>query len=355
MAKIAYVTNSGEPGGMEKHVLDLVSGMIGLGHEVFVWCGHGPFAHSYEKAGAKVTIKSINFDIDLTYINSLAKFLSQQRIEIVHSHELKASVNSLLAGYLAGVKFRISHTHTPISTWRVSPIKKIPTTFVYSIFVNLFSTYEIALTGAIRKIKISEGISEKKLIVIPNGIDYNGLQEAFEKRSLFRNEIMKEYKIPPESFIVGNLSRLTEEKGYELLVKAFSRLNLSNKFLFIAGGGKMEKDIRDLTIRLGISEKTIITGKFYESNKVKYYSTLDLLVFPSYAEGFGYVAVEGMAAGVPVLASDLLVLKEVGGTTISYFKTGDEDSLCNQIENLLNTWEETQSLVPKARERVESL
>jgi len=122
--KIAYILNSGNFGGMEKHVLDLCQGMIQHGHQVFVWCPSGDMVPSFEKAGAQVTQIKIRFDIDPTYIKRLARFLKENRVDIVHAHELKAAVNSLIAGRLAGVNVRISHTHTPISEWQISRWKK---------------------------------------------------------------------------------------------------------------------------------------------------------------------------------------------------------------------------------------
>ena len=149
--KILYVINSNTKGGMEKHVENLVKGMIEHNHKVYVWCQKGSLAETYKSYGALVyTQKPISFDIDPFYINKLSKFLIKNEIDLVHSHELKAVVNSLIAGYFAKTKVNISHTHTPISEWKSkSTLKKIlwiPTYIFYSIIVNLFSNAEISLT-----------------------------------------------------------------------------------------------------------------------------------------------------------------------------------------------------------------
>lgn len=357
MANILYVTNSAQPGGMEKHVLDLISGMVKFNHSVYIWCPSGPMVKVYTGAGAQVTEKAINFDIDPFYIFDLVKFLKATKINVVHAHELKAVINSLIASFLGGVKTRISHTHTPISTWKISKPKKFINICIYSILTNLLTTYEIALTESIKSIKVKEGILKRKIVTIPNGIDFNLFQLDASVKSSYREEMHKKYNIPSDAFILGNISRLTVEKGYDLLIKAFSLLvKESDKslFLLIAGGGLLQEDCKNLIKSYGLEDKVSITGIFDETEKIKLQSTIDLLVFPSFAEGFGYVVIEAMAFGIPVLSSDLPVLQEVGGDTLHYFKTNDIDSLCASIKHILANWQDAFKLISLAKERVKN-
>lgn len=354
MSKILYVTNSSVPGGMEKHVLELIDTAKSAYDEVFVWCPSGTMATEYEIHGAKVTFRKIRFDIDPSYIFPLISFIKKNKIEIVHAHELKAVINASLASFFSGVKKRFSHTHTPISTWSVPFYKKLPTAFGYSIFVNLFSTKEIALTESIKKTKIKEGILENKIKVIPNGIDFEKLQIDETIRKNFRREIFTKYKINENSFVIGNLSRLTEEKGYEFLIRAFANLKKENKFLLIVGGGKNEEVYKKLIQDLNIGDKAVITGVFAEEDKVKFQSALDLLVFPSLTEGFGYVLAEAMAFGISALVSDLDVLKEVGGDTVSYFKTGDQKDLNEKLEDVINNIDSANTNIQRAKARIKN-
>jgi len=317
---------------MEKQVLDLVEGMVKVPFEVFVWCPPGQFVKDYEKVGAKVTLKKIRLDIDPFYILSLARFMKKNQIDVIHGHELKAVVNMLIAGSIAKVKMRVSHTHTPISHWRVSRIKKFLDMLLYTAIVNIFSTHEIALTESIRAIKEEEGINPYKIQVITNGVDVKKFELSQEEKFAYKEEIHKLFNIPKDAYVIGNLSRLTVEKDHETLVKAFDKLKIDNKFLLIAGGGGLEKDIKNLVSKLGLDNQVVITGLFEESMKVKLLSTLDLVAFTSLAEGFGYILVESMLFGLPIISSDLPVLQEVGGEYISYFKVGDVDSLVGGVE-----------------------
>ncbi|MEK7595149.1 MAG: glycosyltransferase family 4 protein [Patescibacteria group bacterium] len=352
MARILFVSNSSNPGGMEKHVKDLVVGMRKKRHEVFVWCPSGVMADVYENEGAKVIRLAIQFDVDPFYIVTLFYFLIREHIDIVHAHELKAVVNSHLAAFLARVKVRISHSHTPISTWKKAFLGSKLTCFFYSTFVNMFSTRELALTEQIRKIKIKEGIKAEKLIVIPNGIDTKKYDIPKTVREGYKNEIKSRYGVPRDAFVLGNLSRLSIEKGYDTLIEAFSLLKDPSSYLFIGGGGVLEEVISGSAKKLGIYEQTIITGLFEEEDKVKFLSCLDLLVFPSQTEGFGYLPLEGLCFGLPVIVSDIPALKEVCREYVTYFKKGNALDLTGKIREVKDklgsfTFEEVVSFINK--------
>lgn len=340
--KILYTLNSKNPGGMEQHVLDLVIQMLARGHEVFVWCEGGVIYDWYIQAGAKVTQKSIRNDIDFSYIKDLKKFLQENNIELVHAHELKAVVNMLIAAFLAGVKIRISHQHTPFVNWQVSRSKRLIYDLFYSILIGLLGSKEVALTQSIKRAKIRAGLPAQKLAVIPNGVDIYKFFVAENEKAMYRREVCRKYSIDTATVIIGNLSRTTIEKGQDLLIKAFAKLIndktiVREKYtLVICGGGELESSLWDLAETLGIKDRIVITGRFDEDIKIKFYSTFDYFVFPTLAEGFGIVLIEALIMGLPVVCSDLAVLKEVGANYPMYFKTGDWEDLASKLTDVIN-------------------
>jgi glycosyltransferase involved in cell wall biosynthesis len=361
---ILYVLNSDKPGGMERHVRDLVKGMVSKKHKVYVWCLEGMIAEWYREDGAEIyTEHAIGFEVDRNYIKALVEFLKKKKISVVHAHELKAVANSLLAGFMAGTPVRISHTHTPISEWQTrNPFEKIwwiPTYLGYALEVNLFATREIALTRTKENRKIQEGILRKKLEIIPNGLDTRDFEVSDKKRTEFRNEFRKKYKVSEEAVVFGNIGRLSEEKGIPTLVKGFAEflrfptVAQKDSYLVLAGGGALEKELRDLVKKLKIEDKVIFAGVFEDEDKVKYLSMFDCFVFPTLAEGFGLVLVEAMYFGVPVLCSDLAVLEEVGAETVTYFEKSNHADLANKMETFAtNDVDGSTAIVERARERV---
>jgi len=335
--KILYVLNSSKFGGMEVHVLDLVKGMVKKGHEVFVWCPKGEMSDLYQRNGAVVSNEFISKDFDFKYISKLKKYVEDNNIDIVHAHELKAVVNSLLACRNTKVKAVVTHTHTPISEWQINSIKKFLNVKLYSYVVNKLSSAEIALTESKKKVKMREGIKEKILEVIPNGLNTSVFKISPLRRIEFEKEIKRKHGIPEDAFVFGNLGRITQEKGHEILVRAFSKFLNSQPyrkeklFLLIAGGGALEEKIKNLVSDLGLDKNVVITGRFSDEDKIKYFSAFDVFVFPTLAEGFGIVLIEAMSMGLPVICSDLEVLKEVGGDYVEFFNVGDYQNLSDKM------------------------
>jgi len=359
--KILYVLNSSKFGGMEVHVLDLVKGMVKKGHEVFVWCPQGEMSDLYQRNGAVVTNEFISKDFDFKYIAKLKKYVEDNNIDIVHAHELKAVVNSLLACRNTKVKAVVTHTHTPISEWQINSIKKFLNVKLYSYVVNKLSSAEIALTESKKKVKIKEGINEKILEVIPNGIDTSTFNIPSLHRFEFEKEIKRRHGIPEDAFVFGNLGRITQEKGHEVLVRAFSEFLNSQLFrkekmyLLIVGGGALEDKIKNLVKELELDKNVVITGRFDDEDKIKYFSTFDVFVFPTLAEGFGIVLIEAMSMGLPVICSNLEVLKEVGEDYVKFFNVGDYEDLSDKMVDEYNkTGSENKNLVEGAREFVEN-
>ncbi|MBD3366183.1 glycosyltransferase [candidate division WWE3 bacterium] len=360
---ILYTLNSGHPGGMEQHVLDLVEGMVQEGHEVYVWCRSGAIVDWYGDAGALVTVADIKTDLDPFYIFKLARFLKQKKIDVLHAHELKAVGNSLIAGFLAGTSVRISHTHTPLSEWQVPNVQKRLNILFNSFVVNTFSTKEIALTESRKRVKIEEGIKEEKLATIPNALRFEDFSLTSAERLEYKDEIVSRYDIPKGSYIFGNVSRVSKEKGHEVLISGYARFckllearrEENNSFLFIGGGGPLEQDLREKVSSIGLEDHVVITGRFSKEDHKKFYAAFDSFVFPSLAEGFGIVLIEAMAFCLPVICSDLEVLQEVGGSTVRYFETGSSEDLSEKLYDLYTRKDQYYDFGEKACARVEEL
>jgi glycosyltransferase EpsF len=361
--RILHAINSSERGGAEKHAFDLVKGLYNRGHEVYVWCPEGTMVEEYRKVGASVVTIKIGLDIDPSYILALTKFLKEKRIDVLHAHELKAVGNALIGGFLAGTKVRISHTHTPISEWQISPLRKfVNIKLFYTPFVNLFASREIALTASRKRVKVKEGIRESKLEVIPNGINIDEFTIPQETKEEYRKEILKRHNIPQAAYVFGLIGRLSIEKGVPVLVEAFSNffdsptVDKDNTYLLLVGGGDLREELKTKIKELNMGGNIVLTGVPYtEEDKVKYLASFDAFVFPSLAEGFGLVLIEAMSMSLPVICSDLEVLQEVGGSTVVFFETENTENLSEKMFNIYSKRERLDSVKEDARKRVEQL
>lgn len=164
-----------------------------------------------------------------------------------------------------------------------------------------------------------------KYIYIPNGIP----KVSFPKNVNF----IQSLKLESKKYILA-VGRITPEKGFDLLIKAFSQINTDYK-LVIAGGVETEtgylKKLQDMIPPLRI----VFTGYTTGDNLKQLYSNAALFVLPSRNEGFPIVLLEAMAYQLDVLVSDIPATHLVDLQKKDYFKLDDENSLIKGISDKL--------------------
>jgi glycosyltransferase involved in cell wall biosynthesis len=152
--------------------------------------------------------------------------------------------------------------------------------------------------------------SQGRIEVIPCGTDVQNF------RAVPRHEARSKLGFHHHEQIVLYVGRFDPRKGIETLVRAFAQLqgskNAKNLRLVIVGGsdptqadGAERLRIEQLTQELGISQQTTFAGRIGHDLLPFYYTAADVCVVPSHYEPFGLVAIEAMACGTPVVASDV--------------------------------------------------
>lgn len=331
--RILFTLNSSNYGGMEKTVLDLTKGLDSK-FERYVICPKGDLIEEFRKY-SKVTLHKEIKRFDFGYLKFLINFLKQNKIEIIHSNEPRIVFHSLIAGFIAGTRVRISHTHTPISMWQIPLVNKLINIFLNSLIVNLFATYEIALTNSIKRQKIKELILSFKLKTISNCIDEEFLQNSDTYKKNNKGILAK---IPHQNkFIFLCLSRLTKEKNQMQLIEAFNVVSKEtpDTVLILAGKGTDFQILRKKVVALNLESKVFILTEVSETDKIDLYMNANCFVFPTLAEGFGITLLEAMYSCYPVLSSNLEVLREVSGNRLTYFKSGNLKSLISKMKEVL--------------------
>ena len=153
------------------------------------------------------------------------------------------------------------------------------------------------------------GVPPNKVDVIPNGVD----PRRFDALTGIDLSSFRLGFAGPHQPIVYYVGRIVPEKGLQVLVDAVP-LVLSEwpdvKFV-VAGGGGYGHDLRAKAIALGVDDNIIFTGRISDEVRDALFKVADCAVFPSLYEPFGIVALEAMAAGTPVVVSEVGGLQEV--------------------------------------------
>jgi glycosyltransferase involved in cell wall biosynthesis len=178
------------------------------------------------------------------------------------------------------------------------------------------------------------GLPEDKLIMVPNGVNYEAYSKNNEESlTQFRHKISL-----PEEKIVLFVGRLVYEKGVHVLVNAVPRIleKVNAKFI-IVGNGYMKEQLSNLVKVMGLSHKVLFTGFVDDETLRRLQKCADVSVVPSLFEPFGIVALEAMAAKSPVVVSDTGGLSEIVEHDVSGVKTytGNPESLAWGIIKVL--------------------
>ncbi|MHA1268777.1 MAG: glycosyltransferase family 4 protein [Candidatus Helarchaeota archaeon] len=229
---------------------------------------------------------------------------------------------------------------TIITTWENIPFNGYKKPFLKNIKYSFEkANHFIAITNLSKKVLIIEGVSENKISVIPCGVDV----EKFKPKSK-NSKLYKLLNIPETSKIILFVGRLVWEKGIYCLIYAFNDLlkKYKNLILIIAGNGPERNKIKSLIIRLGIQKNIKLIRNVPYDIMPELHNLADIMCVPSiptpsWMEQFGFVFVEAMACGTPVVSTFSGSIPEVVNHNYSGILVNpmDIDDLYNGIERLL--------------------
>jgi len=206
----------------------------------------------------------------------------------------------------------------------------------------------IAVSRASARFSRSLGFPEKRIIVVPNGVDlscFNGEVDAVVMRD--------ELGIGDEPLIVTAL-RLIKRKSPDLLISAFARVLkvVPNAKLVIAGSGREEDNLSRQIKGLNILDSVFMVGGLAKEKVAQLMAAADVFVLPSKIESFGLTLLEASAAGVPVVCSNAGGVPEVfqDGFNALLYPSGDDNAMAKAIICLIQNKELAKSISANAIE-----
>lgn len=146
-----------------------------------------------------------------------------------------------------------------------------------------------------------KAVKNKKVTIMPNGLDYSLFEFDEIKREKIRKELGLENK-----HIVGHVGRFNQQKNHKFLIDIFNEIHKkdNNAHLLLIGKGELENEIRDKIERLELDKFVTIIAPVANINE--YYMAMDVFVFPSFFEGMPNVIIEAQATGLPCVLSDAI-------------------------------------------------
>ena len=302
--------------------------------------------------------------IDFSAIKSIKHFIQifkERKFDMVQYSTPNAACYASIAARIAKVPVRL-YCQWGIRYVGMSGIsRKIFKVIEKTVCRN--STDIRAVSPMNKAFSVSEGLyPEGKAIVIGNGgtIGVDLTDYDISKKEQWRKDIRKKYSIKEDEFVFGFVGRISVDKGCGELLKAFKSLSEQNKkvrLMLIGANENTDGPLSELIIWAKNSYGVIITGKISATDMKMYYSALDVLVHPTYREGFGMVIQEAGALGVPVITTKIPGASEVmeDGISSVHIAPKSTEELVNAMRELSKNPERVKELGINAYKRTKQL
>jgi glycosyltransferase involved in cell wall biosynthesis len=330
--RVLFVLENERYGGGERAFSQLICGLDKSRFDVYAACltgtpGSDVFAGEIARH-AKVLRLDLRWLLNLFAVSRLRRLIAENSIGIVHSQGPRADFYCRLA--LAGTEIKhVCTVASPVEEYDVGPLKRAVYIAADRFLASSVDKF-VAVAGHIAGKLRDKGVPPEKVAVIYNGVDaaayYCHPAEAAAARAA--------YKIPAGAFLVSAFCRLVPEKGLHTFVNAACDAAGSGIKFLLAGEGPLREELEERVETLGIGADFIFAGFVKDVRPLLQAS--DLVALPSLREGFPMAPLEAMAAGKPVVASDIEGTKEsvADGVSGLLVPPGDGAALAAAIKRL---------------------
>jgi len=302
--RILWLIDSLGPGGAEGLMPSLLEHLSahGVQSQVCVLQSRlgNPVAGELVKRGIPVELIRVDNLHSINQILNLFRYVRKNHPDILHTQlETSDILGSMISRLLGIPSVCTLHTLSAPSKKRTSRLRNL----IRRVSLQLFSTKIIAVSDVTRKHFIKLGMKPDKLITLYNGID---LSKFNITRSL-PNARKSLLDLNHNDIVLITVAVLREPKGIHYMIRALpSVLNkFSGAHYVVVGDGDYRQPLEELARSLGVADRVLFLG--YKENIPELLSASDLFVFPTLNDALPTVLLEAMAAGLPVVAS------EVGG------------------------------------------
>lgn len=244
--------------------------------------------------GGRVRDLGMRRNTELSAVPRLARLIRAEKFDVVHVHLYRACVYGRVAAWLARTPVVVTSEHSIGETH----IERRPMSAgVRALYLatDVFSDVTIAVSETVRERLVKWGVKARKIVTIPNGLEFDGLGFDPVRRADARALL----GIPPGAFVLGVMGRLDAAKRIELAIEAAAPLLGDECRMLIVGQGADRERLAGIAAAAGVARHVIFAG--YQADGLAMLSALDLYVSTSAQETFGLSVLEALANGMPAL------------------------------------------------------
>jgi glycosyltransferase involved in cell wall biosynthesis len=339
--KIVHIINSLESGGAEKLLLDtlplynnkkIVTDLIVLNGSDY------PFLRALRSLNCcSIHSLGLHSAYNPLYLFKIIPFL--KKYDVAHVHLFPSQYWVVIAKFLSGSKIKLVYTEHSSSG------KRIKSSFFRKTDPFFYRQYDrvIAISENVAKVVQQHSGLNATIEIISNGVLVDTFKNSIpaQKTAFFPNS-------SSALKIVLQVASFKEPKDQKTVIRSLAHLP-SEVQLVLVGEGILKQECVTLAKELGLEDRVLFLGIRIDVPQLL--KMADIVVLSSNYEGFSLAAVEGMASGIPVIASNVDALTTIVKGAGILFKAGDELQLAAEIEKLLANELYYQDIVRNGLER----
>jgi glycosyltransferase involved in cell wall biosynthesis len=339
--------------GVGRHVTDVIKAMTARGHEVHLLHSiarcDDTMLHELDRSPgfyrrAFPMLRQPHWS-DVAVLIALARYLRRfGPFDVIHGHSSKGGAYArLLSLYLPGACL-----YTPHAFITMAPHLTGPQRAVYAAIercLGRVTNTVICCSHEETQHAARLGIGKERLAVIPNAIAPFDVPAAPPLREWLR--------LPTDTVIIGFVGRLDEQKAPRVLVQAAADVLARGYDVHVVmiGAGPLRAELEALACARGIAQRLVWLGDIPSR---AWMPGFDILAMPSFYEGFSYVLLEALCAGIPIVCTPVGGVREAGfvdGVHGFNVPVGDPPALADRLCRLIADADLRQAMGRRARER----
>lgn len=362
--KILLCITKSAAGGAQKYIYDLASYLPGDQFEpIIVAGGSGPlFAMAKEKGIRTIAVPGLERDIyfakDLRAFFQLVRIFIKEKPDVIHLNSSKMGIVGACAAYttqLLTLNFKPRVIFT-VHGWGFREDRSILPRmgiFAASWIAARFHHHTIAINSADYE-DARAFIPHTKITFLPLGLASPAFASRADSRIFFQHTSGQ--KIDENTFLIGTTAELVKNKGLSYLVDALGRVVSESKQLnihcVIMGEGQERSSLTKRIKALDLEHYISLVG--FVPDCRRYLPGLDLFILSSVKEGLPYALMEAMAAGLPVIASDVggipdIITHNINGLLV---RSKNSNIIADHINHLLTSHDHRKQLGANAQQTI---
>jgi len=311
MINIAYLVHGLQAGGIERSVTRIVNRLDRNEFQPLIFClvKSGPAEEWLEKEVPVIEIGKKPGN-DLLAVRRLSHCLRDNNIDILQSHNWGTLLEAVVARKFAKTPFHIhAERGTVLGRVRAGGLRHWLRARAMAFAISRVDKVISNSCAVALRVQQRCGYSEKNIEIIPNGVPELRLTD----REKIRHHLRSSLGLTLESVLIGSVGRLEKVKGYEIAIRSFAELlsHQQDVHLVLVGEGSERNNLTTLANDLGVSSNVHFVGR--QENVDHWLTAMDVYVNSSLSEGMSQSIIEAMAAGLPIVATDVGDTREVLG------------------------------------------